>query len=70
MRRSRRRRDPPPWVLGPDCNETAHAVMSEAIERMDGVPLDTPFEVERRHETFELLAEAATSLGIPVVRPA
>ena len=64
----RKRRNAPPWVLGPDSNETAHAVMSEAIERMDGAPPDTPFEAERRRETFELLAQAAEEVSIPVMR--
>ena len=66
----RRRRNPPPWVLGPDCNELAHSVMDEAIERLDGAPPDTPFEAERRRETFDLLVQAAEEVGIPVVRTA
>ena len=64
----RRKCDPPPWVLGPDPNVLAHSVMDEAIERLDGAPPDTAFEAERRPEMFELLAEAAESVGIPVVR--
>ena len=66
----RRKCNPPPWVLEPDPNVLAHAVMGEAIERMGSdAPPDTPFEAEHRRETAELLAQAAESLGIPVVRP-
>lgn len=67
MRRSRRRRGPPPWVLGPDANETAHAVMNEAVERLDPPPLGPEYETGRR-EMFGLLAKAAEEIGIPVVR--
>ena len=64
----RRKCKPPPWVLEPDPNVLAHAVMDEAIERLDGATPDTPFEAERRQETFGLLARAAGEVGIPVVR--
>ena len=61
----RKRCNPPPSVQGPDCNVLAHAVMDEALARMDPQPVYT--ETERR-EMFDLLAEAAESVGIPVVR--
>ena len=57
----------PPSVQGPDCNVLAHAVMNEAIERLDGPPLQMTGD-EERHEMFDLLTEAAESVGIPVVR--
>lgn len=63
----RRRRDPPPWVLGPDPNELVHAVMDEAVERLDPQPIIPTPETERR-EMFDLLAEACRLEGIPVVR--
>ena len=60
----RRKCNLPPSVQGPDCNVLAHAVMDEAIARLDPQPVYT--EAERR-EMFDLLAEAAESVGIPVV---
>ena len=65
----RRRCNPPPSVQGPDCNVLAHAVMDEAIARLDGPPLEMTGEAERR-EMFGLLAEAAESAGVLVVRTA
>ena len=61
----RRKCNPPPRVQGPDPNVLAHAVMDEAIARLDPQPVYT--EAERR-EMCDLLAEAAESVGIPVVR--
>ena len=63
----RRRCNPPPSVQGPDCNVLAHAVMDEAIARLDPQPVYTEAE---RHEMFDLLAEAAIRAGIQVVRTA
>ena len=65
----RRKCNPPPSVQGPDCNVLAHAVMDEAIERLDGAPLQMTSDADRQ-EMFGLLAEAAESVGIPVVRTA
>ena len=63
----RRKCNLPPSVQGPDCNVLAHAVMDEALARLDGPPLEMTSDEERR-EMFGLLAEAAESVGIPVVR--
>ena len=63
----RRKCSLPPSVQGPDPNVLAHAVMDEAIERLDSPPLQMTGDADRR-EMFGLLAEAAESAGIPVVR--
>ena len=63
----RRKCSLPPSVQGPDCNVLAHAVMDEALARLDPQPVYT--EAERR-EMFDLLTQAAEDAGIPVVRTA
>ena len=65
----RKRCNPPPNVQGPDPNLLAHAVMDEAVARMERrleAPPCTP-DAERK-EMFDLLAEACRLEGIPVVR--
>ena len=57
----------PPSVQGVDCNVLAHAVIDEAIERLDGPPVILPTGEERR-EMFGFLAQAAEQAGIPVIR--
>lgn len=65
----RRHRNPPPWVVGPDPNEQAHAAMNALVERLDPPPLPPGYEAAR-HEAAGLLAEACRLEGIPVVHRA
>ena len=63
----RRKCGPPPSVQGPDPNVLAHAVMDEAIERLDPQPA---YEEEDQRSWADLLTEACKSAGILVVRMA